>query len=235
MISGKQLVCFCVLIGFLLPSFGILVSAQHPSENQNFTAPHSGTDFPVGWEDISYGSTTGPPPQDQIRLLYPAMTAGESAEMAGNGPFPHIQFFMDSGESSDGYMDFTSRLVKRGFIVAVHGTVYDSTDFDQILEQTVDVHERLQELNNSSSDPILGSFGQFDLTHWGFGGHGVGAAGAYGAFPYWMNSTLNEIAQPPRAMFGLGIDFADWNGQHWNDMAPSTWVHAPATPAAAPS
>ncbi len=233
MISRKQLVLLLVLVGFILPSFAAVVSAQHPSEDQSFTTPHAGTDFPVGWEDITYGSTTGQPLQNQIRLLYPAMTEGESAEMAGNGPFPHIQFLMDSGESSDGYMDFTSRLVKRGFIVAVHGTVYDSTDFEEILEQTVDVHERLQELNNSSSDPILGSFGQFDLTHWGFGGHGVGAAGAYGAFPYWMNSTLNEIAQPPRAMFGLGIDFADWNGQHWNDMAPSTWVHAPATPAAA--
>jgi hypothetical protein len=233
MIPRKQLVCLCVLIGFLLPSFGILVSAQHPSENQNFTAPHSGTDFPVGWEDISYGSTTGPPPQDQIRLLYPAMTAGESAEMAGNGPFPHIQFFMDSGESSDGYMDFTSRLVKRGFIVAVHGTVYDSTDFDQILEQTVDVHERLQELNNSSSDPILGSFGQFDLSHWGVGGHGFGAAGAYGAYPYWVDEGRTEMIQPPRAVFGLGVDFSDWNGQHWVDLAPQGWVHNPASPAAA--
>lgn len=233
MISRKQLVCFCVLIGFLLPSFGILVSAQHPSEDQSFTAPHTGTDFPVGWEDITYGSTTGPPPQNQIRLLYPAMTAGESAEMAGNGPFPHIQFFMDSGESSDGYMDFTSRLVKRGFIVAVHGTVYDSTDFDEILEQTVDVHERLQELNNSSSDPILGSFGQFDLSHWGVGGHGFGAAGAYGAYPYWVDEGRTEMIQPPRAVFGLGVDFSDWNGQHWVDLAPQGWVHNPASPAAA--
>jgi len=229
----KQFVCLCVLIGFLLPSFGILVSAQHPSEDQNFTAPHSGVDFPVGWEDITYGSATGQPPQNQIRLLYPAMTAGESAEMAGNGPFPHIQFFMDSGESSDGYMDFTSRLVKRGFIVAVHGETYDSTDFAEILLQTLDVHERLQELNNSSSDPLVGSFGQFDLSHWGVGGHGVGAAGAYGAYPYWVNEGRTEMIQPPRAVFGLGMDFSEWNNQHWDDLAPQGWVHNPASPAAA--
>jgi len=233
MIPRKQLVCLCVLIGFLLPSFGILVSAQHPSEDQNFTTPHSGIDFPVGWEDITYNSSSGQPLQNQIRLLYPAMTAGESAEMAGNGPFPHIQFFMDSGESSDGYMDFTSRLVKRGFIVAVHGQVYDSTDFEEILLQTIDVHERLQELNNSSSNPILGSFGQFDLSHWGVGGHGVGAAGAYGAYPYWLNEGRTEMVQPPRALFGLGVDFSDWNGQHWVDLAPQSWVHNPASPAAA--
>ena len=69
-------------------------------------------------------------------------------------------------------MDFTTRLVERGFIVAVHGESYDSTDFNEIIEQTVNVHERLEELNNSSTGPVLGSYGQFDLTHWGFGGHG---------------------------------------------------------------
>ena len=227
--SRKQLVYLFVFLGFILPSFGTLVSAQHPSEDQNFTTPHTGSDFPVGWEDITYGSF----PPSQFRLLYPAMTDGESAEMAGNGPFPHIQFFIDSGESFDSYMDFTTRLAERGFIVAVHGQSYDSTDFEEILEQAVDVHERLQELNNSSSDPILGSFGQFDLSHWGVGGHGVGAAGAYGAYPYWMDEGRAEMIHPPRAVFGLGVDFSDWNGQHWVDLAPQGWVHNPASPAAA--
>tara|TARA_B110000483_G_C18203862_1_gene546606 strand:- start:2998 stop:5847 length:2850 start_codon:yes stop_codon:yes gene_type:complete len=226
--SRKQLVCLFVFIGFILPSFAAVVSAQHASEDQNYTLPHTGTDFPVGWEDIAYGSF----PPNQLRLLYPAMSDGESTEMAGNGPFPHLQFFIDSGESSDSYMDFTTRLVERGFIVAIHGESYDSTDFNEIIEQTVNVHERLEELNNSSTGPVLGSYGQFDLTHWGFGGHGFGAAGAYGAYPYWMNSTLHDSVQPPRALFGLGIDFEDWNGQHWNELAPSTWVHAPASPAA---
>ena len=225
----KQLVCLFVLLGFILPSFAAVVSAQHASEDQNFTMPHMGSDFPVGWEDLAHGSF----PPSQFRLLYPAMADGESAEMAGNGPFPHIQFFIDSGESFDSYMDFTSRLVERGFIVAVHGTVYDSTDFEEILEQTVSVHERLQELNNSSSGPILGSFGQFDLPHWGVGGHGVGAAGAYGAYPYWMDEGRAEMIQPPRAVFGLGVDFSDWDGQHWIDLAPQGWVHNPASPAAA--
>ena len=228
MILRKQLVYLLIFLGFILPSFAVVVSAHHPSEDQNFTTPHQGTDFPVGWDDISYSSF----PPNQFRLLYPAMSDGENTEMAGNGPFPHIQFFIDSGESSESYMDFTSRLVKRGFIVAVHRESYDSTDFNEILEQTVEVHERLQELNNSSSDPVVGSFGQFDFTHWGVGGHGVGAAGAYGVYPYWMNSTLHDFVQPPRALFGLGVDFSDWDGKHWDDLAPSTWIHAPASPAA---
>jgi len=88
-------------------------------------------------------------------------------------------------------------------------------------------------LNNSSSDPILGSFGQFDLSHWGVGGHGVGAAGAYGVYPYWVDEGRTEMIQPPRAVFGLGVDFSDWNGQHWDDLAPQGWVHNPASPAAA--
>ena len=222
----KQLVCLLVLAGFLLPSIGVFVSAQHLSEDTNFTPIHTGTDFPVGWEDLEYSSF----PPNQLRLLYPAMTSGESAEMAGNGPFPHIQFLVDSGESSDSYMDFSSRLVERGYVVAVHRQSYDSTDFEEILEQIVDVHEVLQEINNSSSSPVVGSFGQFDLTHWGLGGHGVGAAGAYGVYPYWMNSSSQETIQPPRGVFGLGTDFSDWGGNHWDELAPTTWPHLPAPP-----
>lgn len=222
----KQLVCLLVLAGFLLPSIGVFVSAQHLSEDTNFTPIHTGTDFPVGWEDLEYSSF----PPNQLRLLYPAMTSGESAEMAGNGPFPHIQFLVDSGESSDSYMDFSSRLVERGYVVAVHRQSYDSTDFEEILEQIVDVHDVLQEINNSSSSPVVGSFGQFDLTHWGLGGHGVGAAGAYGVYPYWMNSSSQETIQPPRGVFGLGTDFSDWGSNHWDELAPTTWPHLPAPP-----
>ena len=222
----KQLACLLVLIGLLLPCIGVFVSAEHPQEDTNFAPIHTATDFPVGWDDLNYGTL----PPNQLRLLYPAMTSGEGAEMAGNGPFPNVQFFVDSGETLDSYMDFTSRLVERGYVVAVHRQAYDSTDFAEILEQIVDVHDLLQELNNSSSSPITGSFGQFDLSHWGIGGHGVGAAGAYGVYPYWMNSSLHETVQPPRGIFGLGIDFSDWDEDHWSDLAPSTWPHAPARP-----
>ena len=224
-----RIVCILVLIGLLLPSLNGLVSAQHPSEDSTFTSPHTGSDFPVGWGDFEFGVFQN---RIELRLVYPAMTAGEGSDMAGNGPFPYIQFFVDSGESSESYMDFTSRLAERGFIVAIHSESYTSTDFDEILEQTTMVHTELTKLNNSSSSELTGSYGQFDLHHWGMAGHGIGAAVAYGAYPYWMNSSLHDIAQPPRSLFGLGVDFSEWNGGHWDDYQPANWVHAPASPSA---
>ena len=226
--TRKQLVCLFVLIGFLIPSLSVVVSAENPSEDPNFTAPHTGTDFPVGWDDLQLGVFED---QVEIRLVYPAMSSGEGKDMAGNGPFPYIQFFVDSGESSDSYMDFTSRLAQRGFIVAVHSDSYTSTDFDEVLEQTVKVHNQLGKLNNSSG-VIGGSFGQFDLLHWGLSGHGIGAAAAYGVYPFWMNSSVHNETQPPRGIFGLGIDFSDWNGMHWADLMPAGWIHSPASPSA---
>lgn len=228
MSSTKPLICIFVLIGFLMPTVSVVVTAQHPPENQNFTTPHTGTDFPVGWQDLQLGVSEN---QIELRLVYPAMSSGEGKDMAGNGPFPYVQFFVDSGESSDSYMDFTSRLAQRGFIVAVHSDSYSSTDFDEVIEQTVKVHNQIGELNNSTG-VIAGTFGQFDLEHWGLSGHGIGAAAAYGAFPFWMNSSLHNTSQPPRGLFGLGIDFSNWDGKHWEDFMPASWVHAPASPAA---
>jgi hypothetical protein len=129
-------------------------------------------------------------------------------------------------------MDFASRLAKRGFMVAVHGDVLDSTNFPTILRHVTGVQSELEQLNNTSSSSIAGTFGQFDLNHWGVGGHGVGAAAAYGVYPYWMNSTLVGQVQPPRAVFGLGADFEDWDDDHWDELAPEDWIHSPASPAA---
>jgi hypothetical protein len=147
------------------------VSANHPAEDQSFTTPHSGIDFPVGWEDLTYFTGSGfTTVQRDYRLLYPAMTSGEGADMAGNGPFPNVQFLIDTGESSSSYMDFASRLAQRGFMVAVHGDVLDSTNFPTILRHVTGVQSELEQLNNTSSSSIAGTFGQFDLNHWGVGG-----------------------------------------------------------------
>ena len=121
--------CFLVIGCLLLPCSALSSSAEHPPEDQNFSEPHVGTDFPVGWADLSSDSS---PPID-YRILYPAMNPGSGKDMAGNGPFPHVQFFIDSGESSSSYMDLVSRFVGKGYIVAVHDEVMESTDFDEIL------------------------------------------------------------------------------------------------------
>lgn len=228
MVLREHLSCILVVFFLALPCSSFLASAEHPAEDQNFVEPHTASDFPVGWSDQVFGTF----PSVEYRILYPAMNSGEDKEMAGNGPFPHIQFFIDSGEDSTSYMDLVSRLAQRGYIVAVHDESFDSTDFDDILSATVAVHKSLQQLNNSSSSSISGTFGQFDLNHWGLGGHGIGAAAAYGAYPYWMNSTFDDDVQPPRALFGVGTDFDEWGDEHWGEHAPSGWIHSPASPSA---
>lgn len=217
----SALVLSVLMFSHLVP----LTGAQHPAEDTSFTPPHDGVDFPVGWDDVSSENTPYP-----FRLMYPAMSSGSGVDMAGNGPFPHIQFLIDTGESSDSYMDFASRIVERGYIVAVHSQETDSTEYEEILERIEFVHNRLESLNASSSGPIEGSFGQFDTLHWGLAGHGVGAAAAYGILPFWQNSTLYNSTQPPRAMFGLGSDFEDWQSKHWDDFSPNNWTVNPASP-----
>ena len=220
--------CLLVLAGLLLPAYSGLVSASHPPEHQSFTTPHDGADFPVGWADLEYGTFQ----TQDFRLLYPAMTSGEESDMAGNGPFPFIQFFVDEGESSSSYMDLASRFVHKGYIVAVHDNDYDSTNIQFLVSQTSAVAQHLEQLNNTTAGSISGTFGQFDLHHWGMGGHGTGAAAAYGAYPFWLNSSQNGAIQPPRALFGVGADFTEWDGEHWEELSPESWQSVPAKPAA---
>lgn len=205
------------------------IAAVHPPEPVDFEAVHAGPDYPVGWFDGHYGED-----DDHIhfRLIYPAMEDGESANMAGNGPFTWIQFIGDDGEELGDYMQVSTLLAKRGHIVVVHLGVSDATDFSQTLIDIQTVYEYMAMLNESN-DVIMGSFGQVDLNHWGLGGHGHGAASAYGVLPFWNERSGTQGAQPPRGVFGLGADFSSWPaGEHWTTLAPSGWSVDPAMPSA---
>ena len=220
--STTLLVAFFLV---LLPFQTVL--AEHPDEDMSFTEPHTGVDFPVGWFDGHYGA-------DEIhihfRVIYPAMEDGESANMAGNGPFSWVQFFGDDGENIEDYMQLSTLLAQRGHIVVVHLGVSDATDFAETLTNIQTGYEYMTMLNEST-DVIMGSFGQIDLNHWGLGGHGHGAASAYGVLPFWNERSGTPGAQPPRAVFGLGADFSSWDSdEHWTTLAPSGWSIEPATP-----
>ncbi len=203
------------------------VAEVHPSESADFEEVHTGPDYPVGWFDGHYGDDGE---HIHYRLIYPGMEDGESANMAGNGPFTWIQFFGDDGEELEDYMQVSTLLAKRGHIVVVHLGVSDATDFDRTLTDIQTVYEYMVMLNESN-DVIMGSFGQIDLNHWGLGGHGHGAASAYGVLPFWNERSGTPGAQPPRGVFGLGADFSSWPaGEHWTTLAPSDWSVDPAIP-----
>ena len=86
----KHLRVFGVCLILLLMTTSNVVSGQQVEEDQNFRPVHTATDFPVGWGDFSLS-------EDTVRMLYPAMNDGEDKDMAGNGPFPWVVFFGDTG------------------------------------------------------------------------------------------------------------------------------------------
>lgn len=180
------------------------VSSALLDEDQGFQPQHVGVDFPVGFTEFNLGGPFSP----QVRMIYPAMVEGEDKEMAGNGPFPWLLFIGDSGEDTDGYMMLTEKIVQRGYIVVVSQPLSDETDIEAALERFVDV-STIMEQQNQSNIHVLGSAGNIDVHHWGVAGHGKGAAAAYLAFPFWELSDRSTTHQPPRALFGLGLDLAD--------------------------
>lgn len=213
--------CSLFLVGLLITVNLTAVSAVHPEESVPFTSKHDGVDFPVGYITGHIGEGSE---HTHMRVIYPAMEDGEEANMAGNGPFTWVQFIGDDGEDMEQYMLLATSLAKRGHIVVVHAGVSDATDFDEILTQIQLGYELMVALNESN-EALTGSFGQIDLDHWGVGGHGHGAAAAYGVMPFWNERDSTPDAHPPRAVFGLAADFSSWgDAEHWTTLAPEGWV-----------
>ena len=214
-----------VLIMFVSVAFSGFANA-HPEENQNFKNQHIGVDFPVGWGDYKENDV-------EFRVLYPAMEDGQGAAIAGNGPFPFTVFFGDEGEERSDYMTLAGEIVKRGTIVIVSNG-FDTDETTDLEESMLILEDIITFMNqtNQSNVIIPAAFGNIDLNHWGVSGHGTGAAVAYSVFPFWQESSLSAVIQPPRSLFGLGIDFSEWSGGNgWENVRPLGWSIEPASPA----
>ncbi|MEZ7994739.1 MAG: hypothetical protein QMC52_06265 [Candidatus Poseidoniaceae archaeon] len=191
-----------LIISTLFP----LVAASLLQEDDDFQPIHQGIDYPVGWSDIELGF--GPNSQS-FEMIYPAMSGGSEDEMAGNGPFPWVLFFVSSGESIDGYMGLTNEIVKRGYIVLVSQEMSDSNDLSEGLEIAQTALELMNDTNNSHSI-VLGGFGNIDVNHWALAGHGVGAMAATSLYPYWLASDEGNSTHGPSGIFAVGADFSSW-------------------------
>ena len=208
-ISPRALGYFLSLLIIVSPCSALLV------ENSDFEESHDSVDFPVGWTEFRLDGMFSP----EVRMVYPAMFDGQDKEMAGNGPFSWTVFIGDSGEGLDAYTLFVEELVKRGFIVIVTQPVQDETDVGETLQLLTDIAEVMGEQNQTNLH-VMGSAGNIDLDHWGVGGHGKGAAAAYVAVPYFNQSQRALTLQPPRSLFGLGLDLDSFDGnENWFDSA----------------
>ena len=84
---GRVCALVCLILLCTIPS-----TTAVPEEDTNFQPSHSGVDFPVGY--IDFDQQAGAFQQDH-RLVYPALSSGQDAEMAGNGPFPWVLLLID--------------------------------------------------------------------------------------------------------------------------------------------
>ncbi len=200
----------------------VILSLSSPSvlalleENTSFEDRHVGADFPVGWTEFRLDGPFSP----QVRMVYPAMFDGEDKDMAGNGPFSWLVFIGDSGESIDSYTLLTEELTKRGFIVVVTQPMSDETDIEETLDLLTTLVEIMHEQNQTNLH-VMGTAGNIDFDHWAIAGHGLGAAAAYLAYPYWDFSTVSEGVHPPRGLFGLGLNLEGvGEGFSWEQVAP---------------
>jgi|SaaInlStandDraft_2_1057019.scaffolds.fasta_scaffold04560_3 hypothetical protein len=230
--NGTEKSSVIILSMLIISSLIPLVSASLLPEDDNFEPSHEGIDFPIGWSDISIGF--GPNSQG-FEMIYPAMIGGSDDEMAGNGPFPWVLFFGSDGEAKDGYMDLTSEIVKRGYIVLVTQEMQDSNDLSEGLEIAQTAFEVMNDTNNSHTI-ILGGFGNVDVNHWALAGHGVGAMTATSLYPNWLASDNGDTTHGPSGLFAVGADFSSWNQQYgtfstmdWQAPAPNTGLFITGT------
>jgi len=230
--NGTEKSSVIILSMLIISSLIPLVSASLLPEDDNFEPSHEGIDFPIGWSDISIGF--GPNSQG-FEMIYPAMIGGSDDEMAGNGPFPWVLFFGSDGEAKDGYMDLTSEIVKRGYIVLVTQEMQDSNDLSEGLEIAQTAFEVMNDTNNSHTI-ILGGFGNVDVNHWALAGHGVGAMTATSLYPNCLASDNGDTTHGPSGLFAVGADFSSWNQQYgtfstmdWQAPAPNTGLFITGT------
>ena len=199
--------------------------AGNVEENRDFQPIHEGVDFPVGWTEFQLNGPFSP----QVRMVYPAMVAGEDQEMAGNGPFPWTILIGDSGEAIDGYMMLTESLVKRGYIVVVSQPMADETDVDTTLD-FIDAVMSHMVYQNQTNGYVMGSASNIDVEHWGLLGHGKGATASYLAFPFWGLSGHADDHQPPRGLVGFGLDLEELGqGFAWQDVTMNPVFSTPNT------
>jgi len=154
----------------LLPT---TLAEQFPTQNVNYGF--------VGWSEGT-SSEIG-----EYRISYPAVTDGEDANMAQNGPFAVVVFFTDDGEDVDQYIWLQNGLSKWGYITLVTAKL----NWDSIESQ-------LDNWNNNQTQDLAGSQGMIATSHISLSGHGTGA--------HFAAEVVKTGEHEIDGLFGLGFD-----------------------------
>ena len=204
MMMGGVRTLSVTLLTLLLLTPTLAVSAEAKEESPHFTSPVADDRFSAGWMDSTYNDSEGT--EIDLRLYYPAATAGEGVVMdCAWAPYPWVAFHADEGESHDAYNWVGYGLAEAGYVVVVIGEERRSDRIYQAVSDHLSLIERVGHTNLTGGAGPAGSRGCIDMDHWGVAGHGRGAALAIGVYSNW-NIIFNLGIQPPRALFGLGLD-----------------------------
>jgi len=208
--QGMASVLSALLVSAILTSMIITATAESNEESTNFTAPVSAERFLPGWKDSIYVDSEND--VKDIRLYYPSTQAGEDEPIdCAWAPYPWLAFHADEGEGFDDYSWLGEGLAKAGYFVVIIGEERAGDEAYQAILDHVQLIETIGFINltgNPNRGPA-GAQGCIDMDHWGVSGHGRGAGLAMVVSSYWGSVFSSGQYQPPRALFGVGLDIDD--------------------------
>ncbi len=197
----------------LLTSLALLApaaTAATKEESPNFSQPVAADRFGAGWQALTLLDSQNE--QYSARIYYPSSSEGEGVVVdCAWSPYPWIAFHADEGEGEDSYSWIGEGLARAGYVVL---TIDEHRAGDDAWNAVLDHWELIARMGHMNytgglnSDP-QGIQGCIDMDHWGIGGHGRGAALAAVVQGRWAALDSSGVREPPRALFGLGLDTAD--------------------------
>ena len=208
--EGTALALSALMLTAILTSLIITASAESTEESSNFTTPVSADRFSPGWKDSRYVDSDNE--QKDIRLYYPSAQPGEDEPIdCAWAPYPWLAFHADDGEGFDDYSWLGEGLAKAGYFVVIIGDERGGDEAYQGILDHVQLIESIGFINltgNPNRGPA-GAQGCIDMDHWGVSGHGRGAGLAMVVSSYWGAVFNSGQYEPPRALFGVGLDIDD--------------------------
>lgn len=209
-VKGKAMALAALMVTSMLASLVFTVSAEPREESPNYIAPVSADRFEAGWMDSTYSNTQNQP--IDIRFYYPSGTSGANKPIdCAWAPYPWVAFHADSGEDYDAYSWLGNGLAKSGYFVVIIGEERGGDEEYRAITDHVQLTELIGYINltGDQSRGPAGAQGCIDMDHWGISGHGRGAGLAMVVSSYWGAVFPTGQYQPPRALFGVGIDTDD--------------------------
>ena len=187
----------------------LLCSSQASSaSNSNFSEVFEEETFNTSSQNLVWSDQNNVTHFGQI--YYPSTSPGTAQPIDNtSGPYPLLIWIGADGEANDQYDWLGEHLSKAGYIVVVLPPDWNSAETQNQCLSILYLWYRLEYNHNNGSfegDPE-NMRDAFDLHHWGFGGHGLGAKQAAQCQMILSGAWSEFISLPlPTALVALGLE-----------------------------